>query len=191
MPELTREELIEIVKKHRPSNLASLRKVLSEEDISVKDERLLSLVEQLQSEGTIKLSNKHPGSFKEHLLDIWNAWWFYLTIIVAFSEFFLVISNAQDGVALFLRILFGLGILGIIPGLLTVLIIFPGDQINGLEKIALGIFLSVLISVTVGVVLGLGPFFQASNNIIVLTTYVVLADVVASYRSYGFLRRSR
>jgi len=40
----------------------------------------------------------------------------------------------------------------------------------------------------VGVLLGLGPFFQASNNIIIITVYVVLADVAASYRSYNFLR---
>jgi len=85
---------------------------------------------------------------------------------------------------------FGLGVLGIIPGFLTVLVIFPREQINTLEKIALSIFLSVLISITVGVLLGLGPFFQPSNNIIVLTVYIILADVAAGYRSYDFLRKS-
>jgi hypothetical protein len=191
LPELTREELAEVVRRHHPSSLASLKRFLIEENISIKDERLLSLIEQLQSDGIVKLSNKHAGSFKEYLVDIWNTWWFYLVIIVAMSELFFVISNAQHGAALFLRILFGLAMLGIIPGLLTVLIMFPGSQVNALEKIALGVFLSVVISTTVGVLLGLGPFFQASNNIIILTAYVVLADVAASYRSYDFLRRSR
>jgi hypothetical protein len=191
LPELTREELIEVVKQHRPTNLASLKKSLNEENINIDDEKLLALIELLQSEGTIKLSVKLAGSFKEYLADIWNAWWFYIAIIVALCELFFVISNAQAGAALFLRILFGLGILGIIPGFLTVLIIFPGDQVNALERIALSIFISVLISITVGILLGLGPFFQASNNIIILTVYVLLADVAASYRSYDFLRRSR
>ena len=162
-----------------------------EENINIDDEKLLALVEQLKSEGTIKPSVNSPGSFKEYLADIWNTWWFYLAIIVALSELFFVISNAQAGAALFLRILFGLGMLGIIPGFLTVLIIFPGSQVNALEKIALSIFLSVLISITIGILLGLGPYFQASNNIIILAIYVVLADVAASYRSYDFLKRSR
>ena len=188
MPELTREELIEVIKRHRPYSLASLQKSLKGENINVSDEKLLWLVKQLQSDGTIELSTKDAASFRGYLIDIWNAWWFYLVIIVALSELFLVISNAQAGAALFLRILFGLGILGIIPGSLTVMIVFPGGQVNALEKIALSIFLSVLISITVGVLLGLGPFFQASNNIIILTVYVVLADVAASYRSYDFLR---
>lgn len=191
MPELTREELIEIVKQHRPSNLASLKKFLKEANMNFTDEKLLQLIKQLQSEGTFKLSVQHTGSFGEYLADIWNAWWFYFVIIVTLSEFFLVIANSQAGVAMLLRILFGLGVLGIIPGFLTVMIIFPGNQIQTLEKIALSIFLSVLISITVGVLLGLGPFFQASNNVIVLTVYVVLADVAASYRTYDFLKRSR
>ncbi|TMI52038.1 hypothetical protein E6H20_01930 [Candidatus Bathyarchaeota archaeon] len=188
MPELTREELIEVIKRHRPYSLASLQKSLKGENINVSDEKLLWLVKQLQSDGTIELSTKDAASFRGYLIDIWNAWWFYLVIIVALSELFLVISNAQAGAALFLRILFGLGILGIIPGSLTVMIVFPGGQVNALEKIVLSIFLSVLISITVGVLLGLGPFFQASNNIIIITVYVVLADVAASYRSYDFLR---
>ena len=190
MPELTREELIEIVKQHRPSNLASLKKFLNEANMNFTDEKLLPLIKQLQSEGTFRLSVQHTGSFGEYLADIWNAWWFYFVIIVTLSEHFLVISNSQAGVALLLRVLFGLGVLGIIPGFLTVMIVFPGGQIQTLEKIALSIFLSVLISITVGVLLGLGPFFQASNNIIVLTVYVVLADVAASYRTYDFLKRS-
>jgi uncharacterized membrane protein len=191
LPELTREELNEVVKRHRPSSLASLQKSLKDENINLSDEKLLQLIRQLESDGTIKLSTKDTASFREYLIDIWNAWWFYLVIIVALSELLLVISDVQAGAALFLRILFGLGILGIIPGFLTVMIVFPGGQVNALEKIALSIFLSVLISTTVGVLLGLGPYFQASNNIIILIVYVVLADVAASYRSYDFLRSSR
>ena len=190
MPGLTRAELVDVVRKHHPSTLASLKKYLNEEGIKFIDEELLSLIRQLQSDGTIKLSMKNVTSFKDYLIDIWNTWWFYLVIIVTVSELSLVLSNAQVGAALFLRNAFGLGVLGIIPGFLTVLVIFPREQINTLEKIALSIFLSVLISITVGVLLGLGPFFQPSNNIIVLTVYIILADVAAGYRSYDFLRKS-
>lgn len=190
MPGLTREELVNIVRKHRPSTLASLKKYLDKETIRVSDEELLSLIRQLQSDGTIKLPINNVTSFKQYLIDIWNSWWFYLVIIVALSELSLVISNAQTGAALFVRNVFGLGVLGIIPGFLTVLIVFPGGQINTLEKIALSIFLSVFISITVGVLLGLGPFFQPSNNIILLTVYIILADLAAAYRSYDFLRKT-
>jgi len=190
LPGLTREELVGVVRKHRPSTLASLKKCLNEESIKFSDEELLSLVRQLQSDGTIELSMKNAASFKEYLIDIWTTWWFYLVIFVSISELSLVISNVKTGAALLLRNVFGLGVLGIIPGFLTVLIIFPGGQINTLEKIALSIFLSVLISITIGILLGLGPFFQPSNNIIALTVYIILADLGAAYRSYDFLRKT-
>src|SRR5207244_5197995 len=101
-----------------------------------------------------------------YLIDIWSVWWFYLVIIVALSEFFFVIYDVQTGPLLFFRIVFGLGVLGIILGYLTVLAVFPGGGVNTLAKIALSIFLSFMFLITVGVVLGIGPLFQASNNII-------------------------
>jgi len=191
LPELTRETLIEAIRKHRPSTIASLKKSLTQEGIRLNDPKLLPMIEQLQSEGTIKLSFKPLGSFKEYLADVWSSWWFYIVIIVAASELFFVISDVQNGPLLFLRIVFGLGVLGLIPGFLTVLAVFPGGGVNTLEKIALGIFLSVLISITIGVVLGIGPLFQTSNNIILLTGYVILVDVTAGYRRYSFIKRSR
>ena len=164
---------------------------MTQEGIRLNDPKLLPMIEQLQSEGTIKLSFKPLGSFKEYLADVWSSWWFYIVIIVAASELFFVISDVQNGPLLFLRIVFGLGVLGLIPGFLTVLAVFPGGGVNTLEKIALGIFLSVLISITIGVVLGIGPLFQTSNNIILLTGYVILVDVTAGYRRYSFIKRSR
>src|SRR5205807_2701509 len=116
----------------------------------------------LHSFPTRRSSDLPLGSFKEYLADVWSSWWFYIVIIVAASELFFVISDVQNGPLLFLRIVFGLGVLGLIPGFLTVLAVFPGGGVNTLEKIALGIFLSVLISITIGVVLGIGPLFQAS-----------------------------
>src|SRR6266481_4127782 len=102
---------MEVIRKHRPSNFVSLKKFLTQEDIRVNDAKLLSIIGQLQSEG-VKLSVKPRGSFKEYLTDIWSTWWFYLVIIVTLSEFYFVISDVQTGLFLFLRIVFGLGVLG-------------------------------------------------------------------------------
>jgi hypothetical protein len=192
LPELTKEAITAIVAKRHPSTVASLKKCLEDERIKVSDEKLLPLIIQMQSAGEITLCLPAlAGSFEEYLTGYWGTWWIYLTMVVAASESLLVFSQYQNGPLLLLRILFGLGMLGFLPGYLTVMIIFPGRQINILEKLALGIFLSVLISIGTGVLLGLGPFFQASNNIFILSVYVILADLTAAYRSYNFLRRAR
>ena len=161
------------------------------ESFHTNDEKLLALIDQLISEGTIRASPKPATSPRGYLFDIWTAWWIYASIIIALLEVYLVVSNAQAGAALFIRTVLGLGILGVIPGFLTTLVLFPQGQLVTLERVGLSIFLSVLVSIAVGVLLGLGPYFQPSYNIIVLAAYVVLVDMVAGYRSYQFSRRTR
>jgi len=191
LPELTKEAIAAIVAERNPSNLAALKKCLEDERIKVSDEKLLPLIRQMQSDGEIRLyPAAKAGSFEEYLTSYWETWWIYLTMAIAVSESLLVFTQSLTGALLLLRIVFGLGMLGFIPGYLTVLIIFPGRQINILERLALSIFLSVLISITMGVLLGLGPFFQPSINIFILSVYVISADFAAGYRSYDFLRRA-
>lgn len=191
MPELTKERIAAVVAKRHPSTLASLKKCLEDERIKVSDEKLLPLIRQMQSEGEIKFYlPAKAGSFEEYITSYSDTWWVYLTIIIAVSESYLVFLESQTVPLLFFRTLFGLGLLGFIPGYLSVRTIFPGRQINILEQLALSIFLSVLVSISIGVVLGLGSFFQPSYNVLLLSLYVLIVAPVAAYRSYRFPLRA-
>jgi Protein of unknown function (DUF1616) len=192
LPALTKEAILEVVARRHPSTLLLLKKCLQDEMIEVSDEDLLRLIKQMQSSGEIRLYiPEKPDSFEEYLTSYSNTWWVFLSIIVAVSESFLVFSESQADALLFLRTVFGLGLLGFVPGYLTVRTIFPGAQINILEQLVLSVFLSVLVSITIGVVLGLGPFFLPSYNTLLLSLYVLAAAPVAAYRSYRFPLRTR
>jgi hypothetical protein len=187
LPALTREAILAIVGKRHPSTLADLRRYLEDEMIDAGDEELLPLIKQMQSSGEIRLYlSARASSFEDYLTSYWDTWWVYLAVIVAVSESFLVFLESQSGPLLFLRMVFGVGLLGFVPGYLTIRIIFPGRQINVLEQILASIFLSVLVSITIGVVLGLGPFFVPSYNVLLLSLYVLAAAPVAAFRSYRF-----
>jgi len=187
LPALTKEAVLAVVGKRHPSTLASLKKCLEDEMVEVSDEELLPLIKQMQSNGEIRLHlPARASSFEEYLTSYWDTWWVYLAIIVAVSESFLVFLGSQTEAALFLRIFFGLGLLGFVPGYLTVRIIFPSGRINILEQLLLSIFLSVLVSISIGVVLGVGPFFLPSYNALLLSLYVLALAPVAAYRSYRF-----
>lgn len=189
MPELTRETITEFFKKNRPADLASLKRHLNVGNFQTKGNVPHVLLGQVAADGTIKPSLRTASSFREYLFDLWTSWWFYVSIGITLFEVFLVVINAQAGAGLFIRIIFGLGVLGIIPGLLTTKVLFPEGQLVTLERVALSLFLSVVISIAVGVLLGLGPYFEASNNIVVLAAYVVVVDIAASYRSFKYSRR--
>jgi len=160
LPALTKEAILAIVRTRHPSTLADLKKYLEDEMIDAGDEELLPLIKQMQASGETRLYvPARASSFEEYLTSYWDTWWVYLAVIVAVSESFLVFLESQTGPLLFLRMVFGLGLLGFVPGYLTVRIIFPGEQINILEQLLLSVFLSVLLSITIGVILGIGPFF--------------------------------
>jgi uncharacterized membrane protein len=187
LPALTKEAILDVVRKRHPSTLASLKRFLEDEMIDVSDEDLLTLIKQMQSNGEIRLYlPAKASSFEEYLTSYSDTWWAYLAIIVAVLESFLVFLGAQTGAVLFLRIFFGLGLLCFVPGYLTVRIIFPSGQINILEQLLLSVFLSVLVSISIGVVLGVGPFFLPSYNALLLSLYVLAVTPVAAYRSYRF-----
>jgi hypothetical protein len=187
LPALTKEAILAIVRTRHPSTLADLKKYLEDEMIDAGDEELLPLIKQMQASGETRLYvPARASSFDEYLTSYWDTWWVYLAVTVAVSESFLVFLESQTGPLLFLRMVFGLGLLGFVPGYLTVRIIFPGGQINVLEQLVVSVFLSVLVSITIGVVLGLGPFFLASYNVLFLSLYVLATAPVAAYRSYRF-----
>jgi hypothetical protein len=185
LPALTKEAVLAVIRTRHPSTLADLRKCLEDEMIDAREEELLPLIMQMQGSGEIRLYGPaRASSFEDYLTSYWNTWWVYLAVLVAVSESFLVFLESQSGPLLFLRIVFGIGLLGFVPGYLTVRIIFPGAQINMLEQLVVSVFLSVLVSITIGVVLGLGPFFLPSYNVLLLSLYVLFAAPVAAYRSY-------
>jgi hypothetical protein len=187
LPALTKEAILAVVGKRHPSTIADLKKCLEEEMIDVSDQELLPLITQMQSRREIRLYlPARASSFDEYLTSYWDTWWVYLAVIVAVSESFLVFLESQTGPLFFLRMVFGVGLLGFVPGYLTVRIIFPGGQLNVLEQLLLSVFLSVLVSITIGVVLGLGPFFLPSYNTLLISLYVLAAAPTAAYRTYRF-----
>jgi hypothetical protein len=184
---LTKEAILAVVGKRHPSTIADLKKCLEDERIEVRDQELLPLIKQMQSRGEIRLYlPARASSFEEYLTSYWDTWWVYLAVIVAVSESFLVFLESQTGPLFFLRMVFGVGLLGFVPGYMTVRILFPGGQINVLEQLLLSVFLSVLVSITFGVVLGLGPFFLPSYNTLLISLYVLAAAPIAAYRTYRF-----
>ncbi len=102
----------------------------------------------------------------------------------------MVIYQQQTGMLAILRILFGLGLLGLLPGYATTQAVLPGEQLTQLEKVLLSVFLSVVISIAIGVALGAGYFFTATSNVISIAAYVAALSLVGAYREYSWLRKS-
>jgi len=187
---IRRELVLAFLQKYRPSSIPELKDRLANEGIRANDEDLLNIIRELQQEGTIHLLVPvSPDSFAQNLGDTSNSWWIYATLLVSFAEILLVLYNVQDPFFGGFRLLFGLGLLGLLPGYATVQILFPGDQLNMLEQILLSVFLSVIVSIALGVALGAGYFFNPLSGVLLSSMYAMAASVLAGYRRYSELRR--
>jgi hypothetical protein len=186
---IRREIVIEFLQKYHPSSVAELKSRLASEGIRSTDEDLLGIVGELQRDGEIRLLIPVSlDSFPGFLADTSNSWWIYATALVSLTEILLVRLDVQGPFLGGVRLLFGLGLLGFLPGYATVQILFPRNRISLLEQILLSIFLSVIVSIALGVLLGAGYFFSPVSGVLLSGTYAIVASILAGYRRYSGLR---
>src|SRR6266480_2608221 len=139
---IRRETVLVCLQKYHPSSISELKKRLNEEGIRSADEDLLEIVRELQSDGEIGLLDPVMlDSFPRFLLDASNSWAVYAVVSFSILELFLVAYPTQNTILVSLRLLFGLGLLGFLPGYSTVQILFPTNELHILEKLLLSIFL--------------------------------------------------
>jgi len=189
---IRRELVIEFLQKYHPSSVAELRSKLASEGIRSRDDDLLNIIRELQRDGEIHLSIPVSlDSFPRFLSDTRSSWWIYATVLISLVEIFLVRYNVQDPLLGSLRLLFGLELLGFLPGYSTVQSLFPKDQLSLLERILLSIFLSVVVSIGLGVILGAGYLFNPTSGVLLSSMYAIVASILAGYRRYSALRGSR
>ena len=189
---IRKDLVVDFLQKYHPSSVTELKSRLANEGIRSSDEDLLNIIAELQRDGKMRLLIPVSlDSFPDFLADARNSWWIYATLLISFAEIFLVRYSVHDPFLGGVRLLFGLGLLGFLPGYATVQILFPRDPLSLLEQILLSIFLSVVVSIAVGVLLGAGYFFNSNSAVLLSSTYAMAASVLAGYRRYSALRGSR
>ena len=190
MTNIRKELVLAYIRKYNPSTISALESRLSQEGIRSSEEDLFEIVRDLQRSGFISLGKTSPQSLTSFLREPSEAWWVYATLSISIVEVLLVVFQTQTASLLGLRIMFGLGLLGFLPGYSTLRCLLPTNQFSQLERILLSIFLSVVISITLGVLLGVGYLLTGISSVTLLSSYTVGMTLLAAYRRHSFLRSS-
>ena len=184
MPRLTRKILLEAIDKYHLESIGSIREHLRQRQITFTNDELVELVRELSSDGTIVLRELKAESFSGYLGENNQVWWLYGVVIVALIESFLVAYGSRDQLVTTLRAILGLVLLGYLPGYSATRAIFPRVQFPFLERLILSIFLSVMVSIGIGTLLGAVFLFQSAANVLLLSSTTVSLALIGSYRSF-------
>ncbi len=136
-------------------------------------------------------SANRKESFQSYFLEIRLSWWVYTTVLICTAESLLVYSDSTNQSLELVRLLFGLALLGFLPGFSTLRLLFSPGDLKLLEVVALSIFLSVVISIGIGVLLGANYSFSSISSVVVIASYTIFATVVATFREYSSFLRKR
>ena len=178
--------MLTYVRRYRPSTLEELKNRLAQDGIRSTDDALLDAIRELQSDGSLSLRYFHSASsFLSFLDDPYHSWWITLAFAVSIIEIPLVACTASTGWLLVFRMIFGLLLLGFLPGYATVQCLFASGEMKELEQIFLSVFLSVAISIAIGVGLGFAYVFTAFNSVALSSGYTVVVTFFAAYRQYS------
>ena len=184
MPRLTRRILLEAINKYHLESIGSIREHLRQRQITFTNDELVELVRELSSDGTIVLRELKAESFSGYLGENTQVWWLYGVVIVALIESFLVVYGSQDQLVTTLRAILGLVLLGYLPGYSAARAIFPRVHFPFLERLILSIFLSVMVSIGIGTLLGAVFLFQSAANVLIISSATILLGLIGAYRSF-------
>jgi uncharacterized membrane protein len=192
LPALNKEQLLSIIRDKQPSTFGALRHSLAEMRVEVRDEELTALVTQLSAEGLINLAvTSRLSSFSDYLIDVGESGWMYCSLVLALIETLLVESRTTNDVLVVLRLAIGFALLGFLPGYSMMRLVFPRRDLALLEQFMLSVFLSILVSILTGVVLGSLGDLQATSNTLLLTVLTFGLSLGAAYRAFAVLNANR
>lgn len=188
--DISKELVAEYLRRYRPSTIKGLQERLAYDGIRADENSLSAIVLSLQKDRIVGISSPSPETFAGYITDLDISWWVYSIISISILEMLLVFFQSQNLSFLPVRFIFGVSILGFLPGYSTVKALFPDDPYPPLERILLSIFLSVVVSIALGVILGIRYVFTSDSSIALVGSYTIALTVIAAYRVYSSSSKS-
>jgi hypothetical protein len=139
--------------------------------------------------GTLDLSETNPPStLPRYVFHLENLWFWALTGLVAFTMLTVFLVDASP--LIYLRYMLGGVFVLFLPGAMLITALYPrGEEIDGLERLALSIGLSLAVVPLVGLALNYTPWGITLTPIMVsLAIFAEAMGIVAFVRKFQYYK---
>ncbi|MBS7643654.1 DUF1616 domain-containing protein [Candidatus Bathyarchaeota archaeon] len=187
-PQSLNEIIVEIVRTKHPTSVEELVRLVQQKTSAPK-ETIIDHVSRLRDEAKIILEEPipPPTSLSQYLLSVhWSRWFWIVVGLIALTilSVFLIPSEATS--LAYIRWIFGFIFILFLPGYCFVEALFPKrEELDDIERVALGIGLSLAISPLTALVLNFTPWgIRLIPVVVSLVCVTLVCALVAVARKF-------
>jgi len=152
-----------------------------------KETKAIEMVYTEWKKGTLTLTEKKPTTFLgKYFFSLENSWFWTITVLTAVTV--ALVFTVESSMLLYARYLLGGVFVLFLPGYMLISALYPrSDEIDGIERLALSIGLSLAIVPLIGLVLNYTPWGIRLTPIVVsLAVVVMVLAVVCVVRRFRY-----
>ena len=189
------QTLIKLVQEKKPANIQQLVELTKSEISVIPEEKILQHILRLESQGKITLKEpltQTPPKLSTYLKTT-EAAWYWITIFLATTTaltVFIIPENSNP--LIYVRYVLGAIFVLFLPGYSLIKALFPGKELDNIERTALSMGISLAIVPLTGLILNYTPWGIRTTPItLTLLTLTIIFATVAIISEHQTKKQSQ
>jgi hypothetical protein len=189
------QTLIKLVQEKKPANIQQLVDLTKSETSVIPEEKILQHILRLESQGKITLKEpltQTPPKLSTYLKTT-EATWYWITIFLATTTaltVFIIPENSNP--LIYVRYVLGAIFVLFLPGYSIIKALFPGKELDNIERTALSMGISLAIVTLTGLILNYTPWgIRTAPITLTLLTLTIIFATVAIISEHQIKKQSQ
>jgi hypothetical protein len=189
------QTLIKLVQEKKPANIQQLVDLTKSETSVIPEEKILQHILRLESQGKITLKEpltQTPPKLSTYLKTT-EATWYWITIFLATTTaltVFIIPENSNP--LIYVRYILGAIFVLFLPGYSIIKALFPGKELDNIERTALSMGISLAIVTLTGLILNYTPWgIRTAPITLTLLTLTIIFATVAIISEHQIKKQSQ
>ncbi len=184
----TKQLIEETIRTRHPKTVAELLRIMQNKDPAITAEDVVEVVKKLKNDGKIELDllPQRVETYLQYLMVKSENIWFYLVMAASVATLATVYIIPNTYPAIVFRWVLGTILVLFLPGYAAIQALFPsGKELDGIERFALSVGLSLAITPLIGLLLNYTPWGIRLDPIMTsLSLFTLAVAAAATYRKY-------
>src|SRR5574341_873366 len=184
--QLLQRMVIDAIEKHDCRKVRDVVNALQQVDKLITFEEIRETIDELRKEKKVMLLESPVAvSFSRYITSFSAVMPFWLTIAVTITCILTIYLLPPDSAWSFVRIVVGMIFVLFIPGYLLIQLLYPGKEMDVIERLALSLGLGLALASLIGLILNYTPWgIRLEPMVISLSLFSITLALSGTYRVF-------